>query len=239
MRSAGCLILAAFLSLGDAPAVAQDAVLSRSEIGPSGQAYLDAVRRSSIDPNVAYYDPTAPVPPLETAAQPEVRRASDEEETAEWSMADLPFALLAALIVAAVFYAFLRFGGGFLVALNPQSDNPVADIRNRRQAEKAATDAAPQSLRDILRIADRRAALVMLARNALREAVTANGLLLQQSWTSRDALRRLPATQTHLPALRDLVRASEGVQFGDRDVTEPEFALHVEQISPLFRKLPR
>ena len=58
---------------------------------------------------------------------------------------------------------------------------------------------------------------------------------MQQSWTLRDALRRLPGGQAHLAALRDLVALSERVQFGDRDVSEEEFAAHVAAIDPLLR----
>ncbi len=239
MHRFGCLILTCFLLLGGFPATPQEAVQSPAEIGPSGDAYLNAINRSGIDPNVAYYDPTAAVPPLETAQQPEPEPDRSDPSGINGNNIRWPSAIVAALIIAGIIYLFARFGGGFLVALNPDADNPHLNIRQGRRNAKKPSDAPPRSLKEILSMADRRDALVALAQNALRVAVTANGLLLQQSWTSRDALRRLPADQSHLAALRNLVRASERVQFGGRDVTEPEFKGHVEQISPLFRELSR
>ena len=239
MRRLGCLILPFFLSLGIGPVMAQEAVQSPAEIGPSGQAYLDAINRHRIDPNVAYYDPSAAVPPLETAQQPEAEPDVPNPDIGDIQYIRWPLVITAAVIIAAIVYLFARFGSGFMVALQPNADNPNANIRTGRKTPKGASTAPPRSLREILNIADRRAALVALAQNALREAVTANGLLLQQSWTSREALRRLPSDQNHLAALRNLVRASERVQFGGREVTEPEFKTHVEQISPLFQELAR
>ncbi len=217
-------------------AMALDAALSAPELTPSAEAYLDAISGQRIDSDVAYFDPTAAAPELTT----QERLATVEEpESRTWNgpTSAWPFGLVAALILAAIIVVFIRFGGNIGIMLQPTSDNPHAARRGPRHGQTHAADFQPRNLAEITRMADRRAALVMLAQNALRNAVTANGVLLRQSWTDREALRRLPPDQRHLTALRDLVRASERVQFGGRDVSEPEFDHHVTQITPLFREL--
>ncbi|EBA11116.1 DUF4129 domain-containing protein [Roseobacter sp. CCS2] len=227
------------LSLLTAPfAFAQDGALTTPELTTSGEAYLDAIRRQRIDSDVAYFDPTAAAPALTT----QERLAAVEEpgrNSRSWDGPGeaWPFGLVAAIILVAVILIFVRFGGNIGIMLQPSADNPHAARRGPRHARSSAADVQPRNLSEITGMADRRAALVALAQNALRKAVTANGVLLRQSWTDREALRRLPADQRHLSALRDLIRASERVQFGGRDVTEPEFAHHVTQITPLFREL--
>ncbi|MEL7178195.1 MAG: DUF4129 domain-containing protein [Pseudomonadota bacterium] len=219
-------------------AMAQDSALTTPELTPSGEAYLAAISRQGIDSNVAYFDPSAAAPALTT----EERLAQVEEPQREaWSWDGSgeawPFGLAAAIVLIAIIIFFARFGGNIGIMLQPSSDNPHAARRGPRHARTNTADLQLRNLAEITGMADRRAALVALAQNALRKAVTANGLLLRQSWTDREALRRLPADQRHLAALRDLVRASERVQFGGRDVSEPEFAHHVTQITPLFREL--
>ncbi|WP_168769136.1 DUF4129 domain-containing protein [Yoonia maricola] len=219
-------------------ALAQDAVLTTPELTEAGEAYLDAVSRQRIDSDVVYFDPTAEAPALTTqeqlAALEEPDRGSPNLNAPRQAW---PYGLVAAIILIAIILVFARFGGNMGIMLQPSSDNPHAARRGPRHARTSAADIQPRNLSEITGMADRRTALVALAQNALRKAVTANGLLLRQSWTDREALRRLPADQRHLTALRELIRASERVQFGGRDVTEPEFAHHVTQITPLFREL--
>lgn len=215
---------------------AQDSTLTTPELSPSGEAYLEAIARQRIESDVAYFDPTAAAPDLTTRERLET---VEEPESRTWLGPDegWPYGLAAALILVAIIVLFARFGGGVGIMLQPTSDNPHAARRGPRHKAGLADDFRSRNLAEITRMADRRAALVMLAQNALRKAVNANGVLLRQSWTDREALRRLPADQRHLAALRDLVRASERVQFGGRDVSEPEFEHHVAQITPLFREL--
>lgn len=236
MRHFTAVIFAIFASLPVPHAVAQDAALTAPELSQSGQAYLRAISRQGIDSNVAYFDPTADAPNLTSQERLEtVQEPSDRS----WDGPEVswPFGLVAALILIAIIFVFIRFGGNVGIMLQPSTDNPHAARRGPRHVRTSRSDVQPRNLAEITSMADRRAALVLLAQNALRKAVTANGLLLRQSWTDRETLRRLPADQRHLAELRDLVRASERVQFGGRDVTEPEFAHHVTQITPLFREL--
>ena len=106
--------------------------------------------------------------------------------------------------------------------------------RISQQGEAPVWTESLRSLDQILRMRDRRQALVQLARNALTATVAANGILMQRSWTARDALQRIPETQTHLAALRALVLSSERVQYGDREVSEDDFRTHVDNCRQLL-----
>lgn len=236
MRSYLLLALLFVASLSASPLSAQDTALTTPEVTASGQAYLDAIARQGIDSDVAYFDPTAAAPELTTQERLQTVESPDRDAwfgpNAAW-----PYGLVAAAILIGLIMLSIRFGGNFGIMLQPSADNPHAARRRQTASPMGLAAFQNRNLADITSMADRRAALILLTQNALRKAVTANGLLLQASWTDRDALRRLPTDQNHLKALRELVLASERVQFGGRDVTEPEFAHHVTQITPLFREL--
>lgn len=221
-------------------AMAQEAVREPVEIGESGEDYLKSLRFRRIDTDVAYFDPTAPAPELKTDQQP--NKPSDDSSSAkrgEWSWEDASnttrwtTGIIMALILGAIAYVFLRFGGSMAVSLKREAGNEGRN-RQRGPVEAPAWATKTGSLEDILRMSDRRLALIQLMRKALAATVSANGILMQRSWTARDALRHLPASQSHLDRLRELVLASERVQFGGRDVTEDEFRGHLDGCRPLL-----
>lgn len=220
---------------------AQEAVRTPLEIGPSGEDYLKSLRFRRIGTDVGYFDPTAPAPELKTDQQPDRENPADGQSSgrSSWSWSDesgstrWTVGLIMALILAAIFYLFLRFGGNISVSLKREAGN-LARARQVGQPDAPAWATRTGSLEDILRMSDRRQALIELMRKALTATVSANGILMQRSWTARDALRHLPSTQTHLDRLRELVLASERVQFGGRDVTEEEFRNHVDGCRPLL-----
>jgi len=220
---------------------AQEAVRESVKIGQSGKDYLETLRFRRIDTEVAYFDPTAPAPELKTSQQPSTRSSKDETSsgrgTLSWEDASITTrwttGLIMVLILGAIGYLFLRYGGNMAVSLKRDAANVGRD-RPRGPVEAPAWATKTGSLEDILRISDRRQALIQLMRRALTVTVSANGILMQRSWTARDALRHLPATQSHLDHLRDLVLASERVQFGGRNITETEFRGHVDDCRPLL-----
>lgn len=219
-------ILLIFLSLLPpiAQSNAQEPVQEPLEIGDSGSEYLKSIRWRGINPEVSYFDPSAPPPNLDTKQEPE--RISTEREGQELS-GRWTTGLIAAALLALVLYLFLRFGGGLAVSLKRDTENPMRG-RAKGQAETPVWAERLGTLDEILRMRDRRRALILLAQTALAKTVAANGVLMQRSWTARDALRHIPATQQHLDDLRALVLASERVQFGGRDVTEDEFRRHAD-----------
>jgi len=209
---------------------AQEPVREPVEIGEAGTEYLRAIRLRGIDSDVVYFDPTAPPPELDTNQQPvRTERSAETPGTVNrWI-----FGLIAGIILAAIIYLFMRFGGHIAVSLNRDADNP-----ERRRG--AAAEAVPawaeklSSFNDILKIQDRRRALVLLTQKVLATLATANGVLMQRSWTARDALSHLPIGEGNKSILRTLILNSERVQFGGRDVSEDEFREHVSSCQHLL-----
>jgi hypothetical protein len=214
---------------------AQEAVREPVEIGASGEAYLKALRFRRIDSDVAYFDPVGPVPDLKTGMRP--APPPDEQEDTSGSAPDWIAAAVAAVILAGLLYVFARFGGRLSVSLARDAENPLR--RHSNGAGEAPVWAERLgSLDEIINTGDRRRALVLLARKALAATVAANGVLMQKSWTARDALKHIPETQISLSALKNLVMASERVQFGGRDVSEADFRAHVDACRPLLGTEP-
>ena len=233
IRSQAMALACLLLMLSPIGATAQEAGAQSIALKPSGRAYLDAVRYRGIETDVGYYDPTRAVPRLETGQNPAPPRPA-ANPVRSFSTGRKVVIVLAAVVLIGLAVAVLRWSGNMTLSLQGAAQNPG---RARRAAARGdlALVGPPADLATILATADRRRALVMLARGALARAVTAQGVLLQPSWTLRDALARVPTGHRHLAALRPLVMAGELVLFGDRDVTEAEFQAQVAGIAPLMR----
>ncbi|MFC6654213.1 DUF4129 domain-containing protein [Roseibium salinum] len=201
------------------------------EIGEAGREYLRSTRLRGIDPEVAYFDPSAPAPDLDTRQEPERPAAREEPDGSteeKWLIG-----LIAGGILAAIAYAFLRFGGGLAVSLKDNAVNP-GSRRLKGQPNAPAWAEKLGTFEEILRMKDRRRALVLMTQKVLTTIVAANGILMQRSWTARDTLRHIPDRQGQLDTLRNLVMASERVQFGGRDVSEEQFQSHVATVRRLL-----
>lgn len=228
-------VFALCLGLCPSPSAAQEAPPQPFQITQSGQAYLDAIRFRGVEAEVGYYDPTAPAPKLGTRQTP----PPPEPEPGEGvtlenpSTARIIMIVVAAALLAGLLFLIYRMSGGVSLSLRGDAQNP-ARARRSAPAKAGGPSATPADLAAILAMPDRRLALVMLAQAALARTVTANGILLQPSWTLRDALRRIPPRQSHLAALRTLVMTGEGVLFGNRDVTEAEFQARLAEVRPLL-----
>ncbi len=208
------------------PSHAQKTVTVPYEIGQSGKDYLRSIRLRGVDPDVTYYDPAAPAPDLDTKEQPKRPQEEAEKDGKPGPVGQWSVGLVTGAILLAIAVVFLRFGGGLTVALGRDAQNPGRD-GSKRQTVMPAWAEKTGTFDEILRTRDRREALVLLMRKALSATATANGILMQRSWTARDALRHIPESQHHRDLLRSLVLAGELVQFGGRDVTEDEFHAHV------------
>lgn len=227
------------LILGLAPPVAaQHAELDDAEVRASGEAYVNAIRFRGIDRQVAYYDPSSPAPPLETNQALVSDGDTDIEGPAgRFTLEGVRVSslVMTSIILLGVVYLFVVFGGRFPVSFLRDPDAGGKEDR-RRQSENAVDDHKPLAINAILKMPDRRAALVALCKTLLAQAVSAEGVLLQDSWTNRDALRCVPRSFAHRDALQSLVFASERVQFGGRDVTEDEFRDHLDHLRPMLTK---
>lgn len=203
-------------------------------IGESGQDYLGAVRGWGIQSDIRYLDERIKIEP----PPPEPERGSG----AAWLLdPSVLFWFLAAAFAAMLLFTVsmgARYGGlpTASLARRPQD-------RRRRKDGADGTDnragAAPDRAagafpNDFLRIADRRAALVLLLNRALERAAELNNMVLGRGETARGVLRALPARWTHLPALRRLVEEEELVRFGGRDIPESVFGECIEIARPLF-----
>ncbi|MEO1346385.1 MAG: DUF4129 domain-containing protein [Pseudomonadota bacterium] len=225
------LLWTALAALCSLPASAQVRVEDGTEMTPSAEAYLEALRFRGIDAEVAYFDPSRPPPDLYTKETPDPN-GFDVDVNLDRDQGTLIINAVSLAVLLGIAYLFLRFGGRFSVSLRADRDagREVAAVKR----EGSALGTVPDNLDAIARIEDRRLALVTMAQSALIRALRENGLLLQRSWTARDAMRRLPQDMSHRHALRDLVSAGERVLFGGRDVSEADFQDHLDQIRPLF-----
>ncbi|MCH2077822.1 MAG: DUF4129 domain-containing protein [Rhodobacteraceae bacterium] len=214
--------------------VAQEAPLDGIELRESGEAYAASIRFRGINTSVGYFDPTRPPPPLETDET--LRQQPDVDGDRVFEAAGNVRAtviIICAAILLFLTYIIVSYGGRFGVSFARDPEDGSSDsISVRRVAKRNAAE--PVGLEAILRMPDKREALVALCKSLLARSVAAQGVLFQRSWTDRDALRRVPAEMPHRDALRALVLASERVQFGGRDVTETEFRDHLESVRPLW-----
>lgn len=211
---------------------AQEAAAQPLELEPSGEAYLKSLGYRGIDPDVAYYDPTAKLPPLETGQEPP--KPSDAVQPSTLGIPrQISIPIMIVVVAILIGLAVLVAGGNITLSLGEDAQNPARG-RRTRGAQGAMDPAPPADLQAILATSDRRRALVMLVQATLARTVAASGVLLQPSWTLRDALGHIPRGHTHLDALRSLVLAGERVLFGNRDVTEDEFQAHLARVRPLM-----
>ena len=224
-----CLVLV-ILSLQNA--VAQ-AVPQSLDIGETNQGYQKSVRFTRIQNDVQYYDPTKPAPDFETKEQPKPTRERTRSGAAE---VNIPFALVTGLVLCVVVFLFLRFGASGGLVLRSDAKNPKRDTATRHKARSGSSLAGP-SVENLLNNPDRQQALIGLAQQLIYRAVSANDLLLQRSWTARDVLRRMPKNSSYLPELSALVLKGELVHFGEREVSEEEFADFAARAKPLLQEL--
>ncbi|WP_235258071.1 DUF4129 domain-containing protein [Octadecabacter algicola] len=210
--------------------------LDPQELQSSGEAYAKEIRFRRITNDVVFFDPTQPPPPIETrqTVEQDSRVEVNNQGIATTFQWGRVFALLTAMLVLfGVVYLFIVFGGRLPAsfARNPEEGNKQGSTTPSGTPAKGR---APLQIDAILRMADRRLALVALCKSLLARLMSAEGVLLQDSWTDRDTLSRVPKNLSNRDALQALVHASERVQFGGRDVSEDEFNEHVARLRPLW-----
>ncbi|WP_029062632.1 hypothetical protein [Labrenzia sp. DG1229] len=212
---------------------AQEPVQEPLEIGESGTEYLRSIRLQGIDSDVSYFDPAAPPPKLDTQQQPTRQEQEAKGRPSSGTGTRWTVGVIAGLVLAGIVYLFLRFGGNIAVSLKRDTDNP----ESKRSGGVPNTPLWAEKLgsfNDILRMADRRRALVLLTQKVLATLAKTNGVLMQRSWTARDTLGHIPLGQPQQSVLRNIVLNSERVQFGGRDVSEDEFREHVSSCRQLL-----
>lgn len=213
---------------------AQEAVPGPLEIGVAGEAYLNAVGRR-VDSDVGYFDPTQPPPALQTTQKIEPQEPAAPDRGQE--QAHLPTALAAFCVLGAVLFIFWRFSPAVSVSLRPNAANPERIIASLDTGVDAVAG-ANADLNTILNMANRQKAVMILSHKVLLHVVRTNGLLLQRSWTARDALRNLPGTQDGMEAIKELVLTSERVHFGNYEISQEDLDYFVEKAKAVLKTQP-
>ena len=216
-----------------APAgIAKEAAEEPLEIGASGEAYMSAIWGRGVDTMVRYFDPTRPAPSLDTREQPEPPKETDDAVEGENTARNLT-TLVSVVVLGGIVLLVARNAGGISLAFG-SNENATRNGGSRSGKPGAHDPRDPADLASIIAISDRRRAIIALAQSALAKAATAQGMLLQRSWTGRDVLHRVRSGTQHFSALRAVVLASERVHFGRRDISDDEFVGHVDGLRPLF-----
>lgn len=212
---------------------AQAPAIESLEVTPSGEAYLQSLRFSGVDPDVAYFNPDAAAPDLSTDARLPTEQVDPVEDTLRVAArSDRHFIGFLAVVLFVVIVASILWRSGALSVSLRAGDERAAIAPRSTPVRTSDGDALPASLRAILQLSDRREAIIALAQRALADALHAKDILPQRSWTARDALRRLARNGADIEPLRHLTLTGEAVQFGTRDISEAEFTDHVARIRP-------
>ncbi|WP_177236128.1 DUF4129 domain-containing protein [Albimonas pacifica] len=195
----------------------------------SGRSYLETVGRR-VDADVTYADPNAPLPERATRGLPQ-RPGRDWSGVVPAVSLKIVLGAIAVLVLAGVALHVRRFGAPVSASFRAQPRNAAAAARTGGRPPET-TETTPPSLAEIMARDDWSAAVVDLARSALLQAAERHGMRWRSSWTARELLARLPRDAAG--GLRPLVRAAEHVQFGDREMSEAEFARLARSVAPLF-----
>lgn len=223
-------IAATFVILLASAATAQEAGPRAPEemAAEFSEAYLDALGSSGVDADVTYFDPEAPAPPFIIDEDPPPKAEAPVEPGRGFSGGiDVTLALALATLAGLVFVVF-RLSGGSALSISKMEREGRVRRREAKPLTRTREDLRPIALAEIAAMKDRKLALIALARVALDRVIAAHGITMRESWTSRDALRRIPRAQRLLPELWQLVVAAERAQFGDVHVGEAEFETHLD-----------
>ena len=205
------------------------------DLTEGGEAYLRLARRSGIEAQVGYFDPTRPPPELKPVIEfkPPEEREQSEVDLGDGQTVTL---LITLMILGVIAYLVYAHGGATGLSFRSAPDQG-ARRGDAKDAILAGLDAPDVSgLANIAAIEDRRLALLALLRQVFSRAAEDNDLRLQRSWTAREALRRIPADWPHLAALGALVRDVELTHFGGRPVAEDAFQAHIALARPVLRE---
>lgn len=212
-------VLAA-LALAVATAAAAEPIVPA--IGPSGEAYRQAIAWRGVDAAIVYADPAEPLtllPSRATAPEPPRRQSVRVPDTVVRVVVIVAFAILVVFLIRVAGVRGVHF------ARTP-GEAALSEDATTAPAARGAP-ALPAGLDPIRRDPDRQRAIVALLQLVLARVAATHGLHLLPSWTARDALRQIPRGWVHRPALAELTRTAEEAHFGGYPVSEDRFATHL------------
>ena len=220
--------------------LAQDGTSDRPFLGESSLEYQRALDWRGVDTDINYLDPNVPITQQGTGNEPpalQPERQQTVQEQSDFSLSagvgNLILITICLIILGVVGYMIYNFGARVPSSLagrhsNPETTRDISDEDTQVSTSERGLSDSPEPPNDP------QEALITLARRALNITVSAHSILIQRSWTAREALAHVPSSQTHREALTSLVLASERAQFGDQPVTEEEFQRHLENVQPLL-----
>jgi hypothetical protein len=183
----------------------------------AGDRQASALAASGVQAQIGYLPKLAVVPEQKAPAKQPDRVPQRPVNNSIW----LSVTVIAAVAAVLVFWA--AFSGGALFAPNVDAKERKPATVPQGWAHSARDLGGQNSLLEIGRIADRRAALVRLLRLCLLRGAEATDTAFRKSDTEREALRRLPETWSGTGYLQTLLRATELAHYGGRSVQETEF----------------
>lgn len=228
------LIFIIFMVVFSPASLSQEPLTESSRLTESGAAYLESLDFTGIQHDLTYFDPNASMPALDTDV---LLEPDDDGRTPrlQWSTFRVITLIVASGLVVLILFLLLKYGSKITVSSRSETDN-VHSRRNNGRDDTGGQYENIIPLRDVLRLNDRREAIIHLSRYALKTTAKLNNVLLQPSWTGRDALRHLAKDQSYARGLASLVFVSEQVQFGERDISETEFETLRSGIEPLLKQ---
>jgi len=147
------------------------------------------------------------------------------------SLNGVGIAMVVGLIVLLIFL-FLKFGGaGGLLSSDP-SDRP----RKARGWGLTVGEGDEQDVMSTIRkMTNRREALILLLRHCLLRASLETDVNFKRSDTEREALARLPQSWRPLPKLSFILRETEMVHYGGRDISEESYNTALSEGAAILR----
>lgn len=211
------LVSLTFVTLGTAAVSQEDTTYLTPPRGEAAAEYQDGLARS-IQADVAYIDETN----VDFLTSDRVRR--DDQSLRLRSGDGSGMGVIAVMfIIAMLLFLFLKFGGaGGLFQADP---NAVKKPRKRAKAWglTAADQTAGDILAQIRAMKSRREALILLLRHCLLTAADETDVFFLRADTEREALARLPNNWRRFSQLESLLRRTELVHYGGREITDTDF----------------
>lgn len=226
---AGAVVVAG-LSAAALPAQAQETVAdgyvvtSRAEAptSPDAAAYSETAQGFRVETEMTYA--TGIEGDITGGARREVRKPRSSRFAPGGGNALGVLMVIFALIF--VLFLWLRFGGSGMLLARAPSETTDAPNRAAPDSWRIDGDAARNPhglLARLIALPDRREAMIQLLRHCLLRAADESNTRFARADTEREAFGRLPSSWRQHAALNQLLRDTELVHYGGRDVTEAVF----------------
>ena len=232
MRARLSMALIPALLLWPALVTAQMTPEDVESVGERNAEVQRAIAWERLQTDITYLRPSAPFKPdqrvqVKLPDPPKTNAQATREAKWTWGIVFL-------IILVVIVVVFIMQGSRIGVTFRKPQE------RTRGTTDPTSPDQAHSVLPTdgfldrIAAMQDRRAALILLAGRALELAADANGMTLARAQTARDVVRMIPNRWGHRDALRKLIRETEIVHFGGRDISEDRWQDCLTWARPIF-----